>query len=96
MSFLEAALLHMLVACAYAVILAMIVARFRPDRAMLVGAIAGLGLYGLNFAAFRFLLPAMVGLEWLVAFSHVVFALMATAIYRGLAKRRAPELPPEP
>ena len=45
--------------------------------------------------AFRLLFPSMNGLEWPVGFAHVVFGLLTSAIYRGLAKRRAPDAPPD-
>ena len=89
----EAAVLHLAVCSVYAFVVAALVNAFRPDRALLTGALVGLGLYLLNFALFRFLAPAMTGFEWPVALAHVVFGLLTTAIYRGLSKRRAPDAP---
>lgn len=87
----EAALLHLIVACAYSVVIATIINTFRPDRALLLGALVGIGLYGVNWAVFRFFAPGIMGPEWPVALAHLVFGLLTTAIYRGLAKRPAPQ-----
>ena len=95
LGYFEAALLHLAVCSVYALVLAMLVSTFRPDRALLTGALAGLGLYLVNFVVFRFMFPAMTGFEWPVALAHVVFGLLTTAIYRGLSKRRAPDAPPD-
>jgi hypothetical protein len=94
-SYFEAALMHFAVACVYALVVAALVNTFRPDRALLIGAVTGLGLYALNNLAFRLLFPSMIGLEWPVGFAHVVFGLLTSAIYRGLAKRPAPDVPPD-
>jgi len=95
LSWFETALLHFVVCSVYAFVVGLLVSASRPDRALLTGALVGLGLYLLNFAAFRLLAPAMTGLEWPVALAHVVFGLLTTAIYRGMAKRRAPDAPPD-
>jgi hypothetical protein len=94
-SHFEAVLLHFVVCLVYAGVLAPAVSTFRPDRALLIGALAGVGLYVLNYLAFRFLFPAMIGLEWPVALAHVVFGALTTGLYRGMAKRRAPKAPPD-
>jgi hypothetical protein len=93
--YFEAVLLHFAVAAVYACVIALLVGRTRPDRALLTGALAGLGLYLLNFVVFRTMFAAMVGFEWPVALAHVVFGLLTTALYRGMAKRRAPNAPPD-
>ena len=95
LSYFGAVLLHLTVCCVYGLILALLVTTFRPALALLAGAVSGLGLYVLNYAVFRFLMPAMTGLEWPVALAHIFFGLVATALYRGMAKRRAPDAPPE-
>ena len=95
LSYFEAVLLHGVVCSVYALVLALLINTFRPDRALLTGALGGLGLYLLNFAVFRLLFPAMTGFEVPVALAHVVFGLLTTAIYRGISKRRAPDAPPD-
>ena len=95
LGYFEAALLHFAVCSVYALVLALLVNTFRPDRALLTGALGGLGLYILNFLVFRLMAPAMTGFEVPVALAHIVFGLLMTAIYRGLSKRRAPDAPPD-
>jgi ascorbate-specific PTS system EIIC-type component UlaA len=81
-------LLHMALAVVYGLIVSVAVARLTNWRAILVGGVVGLILYFVNFGVVSLCFPGLVRAEGLVAFTHVVFGLLAAGAYRGLLHRR--------
>jgi hypothetical protein len=73
----------------YGLIVAPLVTHLRGLWAIATGGLLGLGLYGLNFCVFHFL----VGVHWSAAelsviVAHVVFGLVVAGLYKGLAARK--------
>ena len=85
---LAACLLHLGVAEIYGLIIAWFVIHVTRGKAILTGALIGLVLYLVNLAIVSLVLPAWRGNEPGVLVTHVVFALIAAAAYRGLLRRR--------
>lgn len=83
-------LLHMLVAIAYGFVIAPIVHRLRPLLAFVAGALAGAGLYAINYFVFAAFFPSFAGqYEAGTIVAHLVFGALAAGAYKGLAPRRA-------
>jgi hypothetical protein len=80
--------LHLVIAVMYGLIISALVAGLTQFRAVLTGGAIGLGLYAINFAIVNWFLSAYRGNELSVAFTHVVFGLIAAGAYRGLLRRR--------
>ena len=89
-SLAAAALVHLLVSVVYAVIIAVIVRKLRPELAMLAGAAIGAGLYFFNWLVVYLFLDWWSGNEWPVLAVHVVFGLFVAGAYRGLAAQPRP------
>jgi hypothetical protein len=81
-------LLHLAISVLYGFIVSAAVVRLTKWRAILIGGFMGLVLYLLNFGIVSVFFPALVGAESLVAFTHIVFGLLAAGAYRGLLPRR--------
>ena len=80
---------QLLVSLVYGLVLAPLVTRFRGMWAVGLGGVIGLGLYLLNFVAFRFLLSDQwTGTELPVAVTHFVFGMLVAGAYKGLAARK--------
>jgi len=84
-------LLHFAVAIAYALVIAFLIRPLHSWRAILAGGIIGLALYFINLGVTLLLEPTIIGPEFRVGLSHVVFGLIAAAAYAGL-RRRADEV----
>ena len=87
--FLSATVLHFALSILYGLVIAVVVRRLRAELAILIGALAGLGLYLLNLAAVYFLFHWAYGSEPAVAITHILFGAFAAGAYRGLAGRRS-------
>ncbi len=85
--------LHFAVALVYAFIVAPASKDPRSWRGILIGGAVGLGLYLLNLTIVTALVPVYAGSELRVAFTHIVFGLLAAACYKGMAR---PKDEPEP
>jgi len=96
--FFAAAVLHLALSVCYALIIAPMVHRLRPELAILGGAVIGFGLYLLNLAAVYYLFHWAYGREPAVIVAHLLFCAVAAGAYRGLASRGAPvvDSPPPP
>jgi hypothetical protein len=79
--------LQLALALVYALVIALIVKHFRSWRAIVVGGLVGLVLYGLNLAFVTLALPELRGMEARVVFTHFVFGLIAAACYKGMVRR---------
>lgn len=77
--------LHLTLAIIYGFILAVAIFRFQIRPALLIGAISGLVLYGLNFLLFRIILGTPVVNEAPVIFTHLFFSLIFSGAYKGVS-----------
>jgi len=83
-----AAAVHFALSIVYGVLLAPLLARFRPTPALLAGAGFGLLLYGVNMYGFTALFPWFVASRsWITAVAHIAFG-MSTAVAYLAWKRR--------
>jgi len=82
-------LLHLLLSVGYGLVISRIVASFRRGRALLAGALMGMVLYGVNLGLVSAFWLQLRGNEIAIAFTHIVFGLVAAGAYRGLLKRQA-------
>jgi hypothetical protein len=88
-TYLMVGFLQMIVALCYAFIVSAMVYRMRTIPAIFTGGVIGLGLYGLNYLVFNFLLrnvPAST--ELAVAITHVAFCMIVAGAYKGFAVPR--------
>lgn len=85
---LAAAAVHLQLSMIYARVLAGMIHRRTQDRAILIGALFGAGLYLLNYHAFAALFPWFAAARGVAAFSaHVAFGVTAAWIYKRLTLR---------
>lgn len=96
--FFAAAVLHLALSVCYALIIAPVVHRLRPQLAILGGAVIGFGLYLLNLAVVYYFFHWAYGREPAVIVAHVLFGAFAAGAYRGLASRGTAlaDTPPPP
>jgi hypothetical protein len=80
--------LHLLVSVVYAVIIGEVVKGLRGGWGVVAGAGLGLVLYIGNAALVSLLAPRLTGMEERVIFTHVVFGVMAAALYKGMTRTR--------
>lgn len=76
---------HMVLAVLYAFLVGIMVFRFELAKAILVGAIAGLVLYGLNCVAFHFIGGLPANHEVPVLVTHIFFAMITAAAYKAFS-----------
>jgi len=86
--YLTAILVHLLLSAVYGLVVGAVVNKLRPELALLLGAVVGLGLYFLNSAAVYFLFHWAYGREPAVVVTHLLFGAFTAATYRGLVARR--------
>lgn len=73
---LLAALIHVLLSCAYGVLLAPWIGRLPAARALAAGAFGGLALYAVNLYGFTALFPWFaVARDWITAVTHLAFGV---------------------
>ena len=83
-----AVVLHVALAILYAIVLAFIVARLELGTAVLVGAIYGLVLYGINFYGFTKWFPWFADhRDWIAISTHVVQGALWAWLYKLWATR---------
>jgi len=82
-------LVHLGLSAIYGLSISRVVAHLTQGRAVATGGLMGLVLYLLNFGVVTALWPQLRGSELTVAFTHIVFGLIAAGGYRGLLRRRA-------
>ncbi len=80
--------LHLALSVLYGLVIAKTVARLPHQRAIVTGGVMGLVLYLINLGVVALAWPAWHGNEVAVAFTHVVFGLIAGGAYRGLLRRK--------
>jgi len=83
-----AMLVHFPLSILYAVIAAPIFARMSAGPALVVGAVLGLLLYLINFYGFTAVFDWFaMARNWVSAFAHGAFGLVAALAYKGLARQ---------
>lgn len=86
---IEAAVLHLTLSVVYALVIIGLVYRLEATAAVLAGGAIGIGLYLLNFLAFRTIFSeSNVGGELIPFLIHIVFGLFAVGAYKGMQRRR--------
>lgn len=89
---LAALAVHFVLSVAYALILAVLIARLRPASAVAVGIAFGVVLYVVNFYGFTAIFPWFaMARNWVSIFSHAVFGLAAAWPYTALAGKPVAE-----
>ena len=76
----------------YALVIGAVVFRFNPLPAVFVGGLVGLVLYGLNYLVFRILVGDLYGDEAGVLLVHIVYGLLAAALYKALSVKAPGEV----
>lgn len=82
--------IHLALSVVYGLIISLTVMNVRQMRALLVGGVVGLVLYGVNLAVVWLWIPGLHSNEVSVALTHLVFGLVAAGAYRGLLRRPVP------
>ena len=83
-----ATLIHFALSVVYSAVLAGLIARCSPVRALLVGAVYGLVLFAVNMYGFTLLFPWFTATrDWITMLTHVVFGVSAAWCYQALAGR---------
>lgn len=86
--FLAAAAVHLQLSMIYARLLAGMIHRRRPSRALVIGALFGAALYLLNYYAFAALFPWFASARGPAALAaHVAFGVIAAWVYKRLTLR---------
>ena len=83
-------LLHLAISVPCGVLIAVVVAGLRPERAVLAGGLMGLVFYAAGFAAVTFRWSAWRGGELGALFANLLFGFVSAAAYVGLLRRKAP------
>lgn len=79
------AMIHMLLAIGYGFVLAMLIFRFDVKKAVALGALAGLGLYLINYVLFCLVLGTSPANEFQILITHVFFGLVFSAAYKAMS-----------
>lgn len=79
---MAAVLVHFVLSVSYAVVIAFVVRAMRAGPAALVGLLAGLVLYVVNFYLFTAIFPWFaMARNWVTIFAHLAFGLLAALFY---------------
>jgi hypothetical protein len=82
--FLVAAAVHFVLSILYTAILAMLVSVSGRAVSLLIGALFGVVLFAINLYGFTAVFPwFIVARDWITLAAHVVFGLVAAAVYKG-------------
>lgn len=85
---LVATLIHFTLSIAYGLTLSLFLSRLSTPMSVLAGAAFGLFLYAINMYGFTFLFPWFAATrDGITAVTHVVFGLVAAAIYKAWPRR---------
>jgi hypothetical protein len=81
---LVATLIHFALSIAYGLTLSVFISRLSTPVSLLAGAVFGLFLYAINMYGFTFVFPWFAAArDWITAATHVVFGLVAAAVYKA-------------
>lgn len=79
---------HLVLSILFASIIAAAVHRSGPTAGVMVGAMAGLVLYTVNYYAFTAVFPWFVsGRTWVTVFAHLIFGFVGAWIYKTVQTR---------
>lgn len=79
-------IVQILMALGYTFVVAAVVYRFRMMRAVVLGGLIGLLLYGLNYLVFQFVIPSAPNRsEAAVLLTHLAFCFIAAGAYKGIS-----------
>jgi hypothetical protein len=85
---LVATLVHFSLSIAYGLALSVIISRLSTSLSLLAGAAFGLFLYAINMYGFTFVFPWFAAArDWITATTHVVFGMVAAAVYKAWPMR---------
>ena len=81
---LVALLIHFALSIVFALLLAIIIHRWGFITGVILGALFGLALYGINFYTLTLFFPWFFAMNsWVMIVSHVVFGAVAGGVYEG-------------
>jgi hypothetical protein len=81
---LVATFIHFALSIAYGLTLSLFISRLSTPLSLLAGAAFGLFLYAINMYGFAFVFPWFtVARDWITATTHVVFGVIAAAVYKA-------------
>jgi len=93
---LVATLVHFSLSIAYGLALSVIISRLSTSLSLLAGAAFGLFLYAINMYGFTFVFPwFVVARDWITAATHVVFGMVAAAVYKTWRMRTSGSTNPD-
>ena len=82
-SMLVATLVHFSLSIAYGLTVSVFISRMSMTPALLAGAVFGACLYAINMYGFTIIFPWFAAArDWITAASHVVFGVVAAAVYK--------------
>jgi hypothetical protein len=80
---LVATFIHFALSIAYGLTLSVFISRLGMPLSLLAGAVFGLLLYAINMYGFTFVFPWFAATrDWITAATHVVFGVIAAAVYQ--------------
>jgi hypothetical protein len=86
---LVATLVHFALSIIYGLSVSWVMARLRAAPSLLVGAIFGLAVYGLNMYGFATIFPWFEATrDWITVAAHVMFGIVAAGVYKVMSQRQ--------
>lgn len=85
---LVATFMHFALSIIYSLSVSWVIARLRAAPSLLVGAIFGLAVYGVNMYGFTTVFPWFeAARDWITVAAHLVFGIAAAGVYKMLSQR---------
>jgi hypothetical protein len=86
---LVATLVHFALSIIYGLSLSWVIARLRAAPSLLVGAVFGLAVYGVNMYGLTTIFPWFEATrDWITVAAHLVFGIAAAGVYKMLSQRQ--------
>jgi hypothetical protein len=86
---LVATLVHFALSIIYGLSLSWVIARLRAAPSLLVGAIFGVAVYGVNMYGFTAVFPWFeAARDWITITAHLTFGITAASVYKVLSPRQ--------
>jgi hypothetical protein len=86
---LVATLVHFALSIIYGLSVSWVIARLRAAPSLIVGAIFGLAVYGLNMYGFTAVFPWFeAARDWITIAAHLAFGIAAAGVYKMLSQRQ--------
>ena len=93
---LIATLVHFALSIAYALALSVFISRLSTPLSLLAGAVFGLSLCAINMYGFTVVFPWFAAArDWITATAHVVFGMVAAAVYKTWPTRTSGSTNPD-